>query len=143
MSLLPFMNDIQRLRLSFLYPPLQGEKAERVASKMITEGRMEGHINQIDGIVHFGSTNVLQTWDRLVVKRPEKGSLSAVFLTQPLTIWSDEFVRQKKLHFHKFAARYSPSAPKSTPSSTRFPSQSQSGLQRRSTRSRTLKCDCF
>jgi COP9 signalosome complex subunit 4 len=40
-----------------------GEKAERVASKMITEGRMEGHINQIDGIVHFGSTNVLQTWD--------------------------------------------------------------------------------
>ena len=34
---------------------------------MITEGRMEGHINQIDGIVHFGSTNVLQTWDRLVL----------------------------------------------------------------------------
>ena len=35
---------------------------------MITEGRMEGHINQIDGIVHFGSTNVLQTWDRLVLQ---------------------------------------------------------------------------
>lgn len=30
---------------------------------MITEGRMEGHINQIDSIVHFGTTNVLQTWD--------------------------------------------------------------------------------
>jgi len=42
---------------------IPAEKAERVASKMITEGRMEGHINQIDGIVHFGSTNVLQTWD--------------------------------------------------------------------------------
>ena len=45
-------------------PSSLAEKAERVASKMITEGRMEGHINQIDGIVHFGSTNVLQTWDR-------------------------------------------------------------------------------
>ena len=84
-----------RLRLSFLSPPLQGEKAERVASKMITEGRMEGHINQIDGIVHFGSTNVLQTWDRLVEKRPEK-TWSKVFLMEPLTtfIWSEEFERR-------------------------------------------------
>ena len=50
---------------------------------MITEGRMEGHINQIDGIVHFGSTNVLQTWDRLVVERSKKHGqrfLQCVFL---------------------------------------------------------------
>lgn len=30
---------------------------------MITEGRMEGHINQIDSTVHFESRDVLQTWD--------------------------------------------------------------------------------
>lgn len=30
-------------------------KAERIASQMITEGRMNGYIDQIDGIVHFES----------------------------------------------------------------------------------------
>lgn len=29
------------------------KKAERIASQMITEGRMNGYIDQIDGIVHF------------------------------------------------------------------------------------------
>ena len=28
-------------------------KAEKIASQMITEGRMNGHIDQIDSIVHF------------------------------------------------------------------------------------------
>nr|1UFM_A Chain A, COP9 complex subunit 4 [Mus musculus] len=28
-------------------------KAEKIASQMITEGRMNGFIDQIDGIVHF------------------------------------------------------------------------------------------
>lgn len=31
-------------------PPV---KAERIASQMITEGRMNGYIDQIDGVVHF------------------------------------------------------------------------------------------
>lgn len=39
------------------------EKAERTASKMISEGRMQGHIDQIDSIVHFESRQTLQTWD--------------------------------------------------------------------------------
>ena len=39
------------------------EKAERTASKMISEGRMQGHIDQIDSTVHFESRQVLQTWD--------------------------------------------------------------------------------
>lgn len=30
-------------------------KAESIASQMITEGRMNGHIDQIAGIVHFES----------------------------------------------------------------------------------------
>ena len=39
------------------------EKAERTASKMISEERMQGHIDQIDSTVHFESRQVLQTWD--------------------------------------------------------------------------------
>jgi COP9 signalosome complex subunit 4 len=39
------------------------EKAERIASKMISEDRMQGHIDQIDSTVHFESRQVLQTWD--------------------------------------------------------------------------------
>ena len=30
---------------------------------MISEGRMQGHIDQIDSTVHFESRQVLQTWD--------------------------------------------------------------------------------
>lgn len=30
-------------------------QAEKIASQMITEGRMNGFIDQIDGIVHFES----------------------------------------------------------------------------------------
>jgi PCI domain. len=33
-------------------PPM---KAEKIASQMITEGRMNGYIDQIDSIVHFES----------------------------------------------------------------------------------------
>ena len=35
---------------------------------MITEGRMQGHIDQIDSTVHFESRNVLQTWDDQIQK---------------------------------------------------------------------------
>ena len=47
------------------YFPLffSAEKAERTASKMISEERMQGHIDQIDSTVHFESRQVLQTWD--------------------------------------------------------------------------------
>lgn len=38
-------------------------KAERIASKMISEGRMQGHIDQIDAIVHFNSNKILESWD--------------------------------------------------------------------------------
>lgn len=31
------------------------KQAEKIASQMITEGRMNGFIDQIDGIVHFES----------------------------------------------------------------------------------------
>jgi len=41
-------------------------KAERIASKMITEGRMQGHIDQIDSTVHFESKQMLDTWDKQI-----------------------------------------------------------------------------
>lgn len=45
-------NNITFVELGALLeiPP---KKAERIASQMITEGRMNGCIDQIDGIVHF------------------------------------------------------------------------------------------
>ncbi|CAD7079172.1 unnamed protein product [Hermetia illucens] len=41
-------------------------KAERIASQMITEGRMNGYIDQIDGIVHFETREVLPLWDKQI-----------------------------------------------------------------------------
>merc|ERR1711997_1285272 len=45
---------------------IPAEKAERTASKMISEGRMHGHIDQIDSTVHFESRQVLQAWDEQI-----------------------------------------------------------------------------
>merc|ERR1712038_2186649 len=42
---------------------IPAERAERVASKMISEGRMAGHIDQIETTVHFESRQVLESWD--------------------------------------------------------------------------------
>ncbi|KAK2563661.1 COP9 signalosome complex subunit 4 [Acropora cervicornis] len=47
------------------------QKAERIASQMISEGRMSGSIDQIDGVVHFESKSfsaqeILPSWDRQV-----------------------------------------------------------------------------
>ena len=42
------------------------EKAERIASRMITEERMCGHIDQIDSIVHFERRQMLDTWDKQI-----------------------------------------------------------------------------
>jgi len=42
------------------------EKAERIASRMITEERMCGHIDQIDSVVHFETRQVLDNWDKQI-----------------------------------------------------------------------------
>jgi len=42
------------------------EKAERIASKMISEDRMQGRIDQIESTVHFESRQVLQGWDEQI-----------------------------------------------------------------------------
>eukprot|EP00092_Neocalanus_flemingeri_P024797 GFUD01026887.1.p1 GENE.GFUD01026887.1~~GFUD01026887.1.p1 ORF type:complete len:429 (+),score=158.24 GFUD01026887.1:70-1287(+) len=41
-------------------------KAERIASRMITEERMHGHIDQIDSVVHFETRQMLDTWDKQI-----------------------------------------------------------------------------
>lgn len=43
---------------------IKPEKAERIASQMITESRMNGYIDQIDGIVHFETRESLPQWDK-------------------------------------------------------------------------------
>jgi len=42
------------------------EKAERIASRMITEERMCGHIDQIDSVVHFERRQMLDNWDKQI-----------------------------------------------------------------------------
>ncbi|CAG0889535.1 unnamed protein product [Darwinula stevensoni] len=41
-------------------------RAEKIASQMISEGRMSGHIDQIDGIVYFESRKEMWNWDRSI-----------------------------------------------------------------------------
>lgn len=41
-------------------------KAEKIASQMITEERMGGHIDQLDSVVHFETKESLPTWDRQI-----------------------------------------------------------------------------
>lgn len=41
-------------------------KAEKIASQMITEGRMNGYVDQIDSIVHFETKEVLPSWDKQI-----------------------------------------------------------------------------
>lgn len=42
------------------------EKAEKIASQMITENRMNGCIDQIDSIVHFEAREPLPAWDKQI-----------------------------------------------------------------------------
>jgi len=45
---------------------ISAEKAEKIASQMITEGRMNGHVDQLDSIVHFEAQESLPAWDRSI-----------------------------------------------------------------------------
>ncbi|XP_039274154.1 COP9 signalosome complex subunit 4-like [Styela clava] len=42
---------------------ISADKAEKIASQMISENRMSGYIDQIDGIVHFETREMLPMWD--------------------------------------------------------------------------------
>ncbi|GFO39397.1 cop9 signalosome complex subunit 4 [Plakobranchus ocellatus] len=42
------------------------QKAEKIASQMITEERMNGYVDQIDSIVHFEARETLPMWDRQI-----------------------------------------------------------------------------
>eukprot|EP00298_Acanthocystis_sp_HF-20_P010117 c18687_g1_i1.p1 GENE.c18687_g1_i1~~c18687_g1_i1.p1 ORF type:complete len:142 (+),score=47.83 c18687_g1_i1:148-573(+) len=42
------------------------EKAEVMASRMIAEERMKGHIDQIEGILFFENATALETWNSQV-----------------------------------------------------------------------------
>lgn len=42
------------------------EKAEKIASQMISEGRMSGHIDQIESMVYFEARDCLPYWDKQI-----------------------------------------------------------------------------
>jgi len=42
---------------------IEPERAEKIASKMITEGRLVGFVDQISSFVHFETRSVLPTFD--------------------------------------------------------------------------------
>ena len=42
------------------------EKAEKIASQMITEGRMSGYVDQIKSIVYFEARECLPYWDKQI-----------------------------------------------------------------------------
>ncbi|XP_059616430.1 COP9 signalosome complex subunit 4 [Phlebotomus argentipes] len=58
-------NNITFVELGALLE-ISPNKAERIASQMITEGRMNGYIDQIDGIVHFETREILPQWDKQI-----------------------------------------------------------------------------
>lgn len=45
---------------------IEPRKAEKIASQMISEGRMNGHIDQVASIVHFETYESLPSWDRQI-----------------------------------------------------------------------------
>lgn len=56
-------NNIKFKELGTLFE-ITPEKAEKIASQMISEERMNGFIDQIGSIVHFGTPQCLPTWDK-------------------------------------------------------------------------------
>lgn len=45
---------------------ISSEKAEKVASQMICESRMNGYVDQIESIVHFETREILPSWDKQI-----------------------------------------------------------------------------
>jgi len=45
---------------------VSADKAERIARKMISENRLKGRIDQVDSIVQFHSSKVLESWDNQI-----------------------------------------------------------------------------
>ena len=43
---------------------IESAKARRACSQMITEGRMNGYVDQLDVIVYFETREYLPQWDR-------------------------------------------------------------------------------
>ncbi|KAI8899739.1 PCI domain-containing protein [Globomyces pollinis-pini] len=46
---------------------ISSSQAENIASQMIGESRMDGKIDQIDGLIYFSKSNIMPTWDLQVM----------------------------------------------------------------------------
>ncbi|XP_045476204.1 COP9 signalosome complex subunit 4 [Harmonia axyridis] len=58
-------NNISFIELGALLE-IDQEKAEKIASQMITEGRLNGYIDQLDSTVHFETRETLPQWDKQI-----------------------------------------------------------------------------
>uniref|UniRef100_A0A6G1SM36 Importin subunit beta-1 n=1 Tax=Aceria tosichella TaxID=561515 RepID=A0A6G1SM36_9ACAR len=47
---------------------IEPQYAEKIIAQMIREERIQGHLNQIDGTVHFESKDILQVFDEEILK---------------------------------------------------------------------------
>ncbi|XP_014239527.1 COP9 signalosome complex subunit 4 [Cimex lectularius] len=73
-------------------------KAEKIASQMITEGRMNGFIDQIDSIVNFETREVLPAWDKQIQSLCYQVNqiIEKISNTQPL--WIQKVIDEQMVH---------------------------------------------
>ncbi|GFQ89451.1 COP9 signalosome complex subunit 4 [Trichonephila clavata] len=76
-------------------PPM---KAEKIASQMITEGRMNGHIDQIDSIVNFEYKEVLPSWDKQIESLCFQVNNIIEKVTQHAPEWMAQAMEEQMVH---------------------------------------------
>ncbi|GFT85304.1 COP9 signalosome complex subunit 4, partial [Nephila pilipes] len=76
-------------------PPM---KAEKIASQMITEGRMNGHIDQIDSIVNFENKEVLPSWDKQIESLCFQVNNIIEKVTQHAPDWMAQAMEEQMVH---------------------------------------------
>lgn len=73
-------------------------KAEKIASQMITEGRMNGYIDQIDSIVHFETREVLPSWDKQIQSLCFQVNNIIEKISQIAPEWMSQTVEEQMAH---------------------------------------------
>ncbi|XP_023212988.1 COP9 signalosome complex subunit 4-like, partial [Centruroides sculpturatus] len=73
-------------------------KAEKIASQMITEGRMNGYIDQIDSIVHFETREVLPSWDKQIQSLCFQVNNIIEKISQHESDWMTQITEEQMVH---------------------------------------------
>ncbi|GIY39816.1 COP9 signalosome complex subunit 4 [Caerostris extrusa] len=73
-------------------------KAEKIASQMITEKRMNGHIDQIDSIVNFENKEILPSWDKQIESLCFQVNNIIEKVTQHAPEWMAQAMEEQMVH---------------------------------------------